>query len=98
VLGSSDLLTGATRSRSTGRRSPSHQPLKTAAAAPVRRRRTTRTHRPPHPPQIPDDWPWTREITPHTPIIIDEVGYIPFDQDAANLFFQLIASRSEQAS
>jgi DNA replication protein DnaC len=31
-------------------------------------------------------------------IIIDEVGYIPFDQDAANLFFQLIASRYEQAS
>ncbi len=31
-------------------------------------------------------------------IIIDEVGYIPFDPDAANLFFQLIASRYEQAS
>ena len=31
-------------------------------------------------------------------IIIDEVGYIPFDQDAANLFFQLIASRYEQGS
>jgi hypothetical protein len=31
-------------------------------------------------------------------IIIDEVGYIPFDQDAANLFFQLVASRYEQAS
>ena len=31
-------------------------------------------------------------------IIIDEVGYIPFDHDAANLFFQLIASRYEQAS
>ncbi|GAB7109581.1 hypothetical protein JCM4814A_78960 [Streptomyces phaeofaciens JCM 4814] len=29
-------------------------------------------------------------------IIIDEVGYIPFDQDTANLFFQLIASRYEQ--
>lgn len=31
-------------------------------------------------------------------IIIDEVGYIPFDQDAAHLFFQLIASRYEQGS
>ncbi len=31
-------------------------------------------------------------------IIIDEVGYIPFDHDAANLFFQLIASRYEQGS
>jgi DNA replication protein DnaC len=26
------------------------------------------------------------------------VGYIPFDTDAANLFFQLVASRYEQAS
>lgn len=26
-------------------------------------------------------------------LIIDEVGYIPFDQDAANLFFQLVSSR-----
>jgi DNA replication protein DnaC len=26
------------------------------------------------------------------------VGYIPFDQDAANLFFQLIASRYEVGS
>ena len=31
-------------------------------------------------------------------IIIDEVGYIPFDHDAANLFFQLVASRYEQGS
>jgi hypothetical protein len=29
---------------------------------------------------------------------LGEVGYIPFDQDAANLFFQLIASRYEQGS
>jgi DNA replication protein DnaC len=26
-------------------------------------------------------------------LIIDEVGYIPFEQDAANLFFQLVSSR-----
>ncbi|WP_066460282.1 IS21-like element helper ATPase IstB [Sanguibacter suarezii] len=31
-------------------------------------------------------------------LIIDEVGYIPFDHDAANLFFQLVASRYEQGS
>ena len=31
-------------------------------------------------------------------IIIDEVGYIPFDAEAANLFFQLISSRYEQGS
>ena len=31
-------------------------------------------------------------------IIIDEVGYLPFDQDAANLFFQLVSSRYEHAS
>jgi len=31
-------------------------------------------------------------------LIIDEIGYIPFDADAANLFFQLVASRYEQAS
>lgn len=26
-------------------------------------------------------------------IIVDEVGYLPFEQDAANLFFQLVSSR-----
>ncbi|WP_018256051.1 ATP-binding protein, partial [Salinispora mooreana] len=31
-------------------------------------------------------------------IIVDEVGYIPFDTDAANLFFQLVASRYEAGS
>jgi DNA replication protein DnaC len=31
-------------------------------------------------------------------LIIDEVGYIPFDAAAANLFFQLIAARYEQGS
>ena len=31
-------------------------------------------------------------------IIIDEVGYIPFEADAPNLFFQLVASRYEHAS
>ena len=31
-------------------------------------------------------------------IIIDEVGYLPFEQDAANLFFQLVSSRYEHTS
>jgi DNA replication protein DnaC len=39
-----------------------------------------------------------KKIRRYKLIIIDEVGYIPFDQDAANLFFQLIASRYERGS
>ena len=39
-----------------------------------------------------------KKIRRYKLIIVDEVGYIPFDQDAANLFFQLIASRYEQGS
>lgn len=31
-------------------------------------------------------------------LIIDEIGYMPIDQDAANLFFQLIAKRYERNS
>ena len=31
-------------------------------------------------------------------LVVDEVGYLPFEQDAANLFFQLVSSRYEQAS
>jgi DNA replication protein DnaC len=31
-------------------------------------------------------------------IIVDEVGYLPFEQDAANRFFQLVSSRYEHAS
>jgi DNA replication protein DnaC len=31
-------------------------------------------------------------------IIVDEVGYLPFEQDVANLFFQLVSSRYEHAS
>jgi hypothetical protein len=30
--------------------------------------------------------------------IVDEVGYIPFEPKAANLFFQLVSSRYERAS
>ena len=39
-----------------------------------------------------------KKIRRYKLIIIDEVGYIPFDHDAANLFFQLVASRYEQGS
>ena len=39
-----------------------------------------------------------KKIRRYKLVIIDEVGYIPFDQDAANLFFQLVASRYEQGS
>lgn len=31
-------------------------------------------------------------------VIIDEVGYVPFQGEAANLFFQLVSSRYERAS
>lgn len=31
-------------------------------------------------------------------IVVDEVGYIPFEAEAANLFFQLISARYERAS
>lgn len=31
-------------------------------------------------------------------LIIDEIGYLPFDQEGANLFFQLIAKRYEKKS
>jgi DNA replication protein DnaC len=39
-----------------------------------------------------------RRLARYPLIVIDEVGYIPFDADAANLFFQLISSRYERAS
>jgi len=39
-----------------------------------------------------------KKIRRYKLIIIDEVGYIPFDHDAANLFFQLVASRYEEGS
>ena len=34
----------------------------------------------------------------HGLLIVDEVGSIPFEQDAANLLFQLVSSRYEHAS
>ena len=29
-------------------------------------------------------------------LVIDEVGYIPFEPEAANLFFQLVSSRTNE--
>ena len=35
----------------------------------------------------------------HYPLlVVDEVGYVPFEPEAANLFFQLVSSRYERAS
>jgi DNA replication protein DnaC len=34
----------------------------------------------------------------HALLIVDEVGYTPFDADTAALFFQLVAHRYERAS
>ena len=31
-------------------------------------------------------------------LVIDEIGYLPFEPEAANLFFQLISARYERAS
>ena len=31
-------------------------------------------------------------------LVVDEVGYIPFEPEAAKLFFQLVSSRYERAS
>lgn len=39
-----------------------------------------------------------KKIRRYKLIIVDEIGYVPFDTDAANLFFQLVASRYEQGS
>ena len=42
--------------------------------------------------------PGTAKLRRYKLLIVDEVGYIPFDQDSANLFFQLVSSRYEHAS
>jgi len=31
-------------------------------------------------------------------VVVDEVGYIPFDPEAASLFFALVSSRYERSS
>jgi DNA replication protein DnaC len=37
-------------------------------------------------------------LTRYPLLVIDEVGYIPFEAEAANLFFQLVSARYERAS
>lgn len=39
-----------------------------------------------------------RRLKRYKLLIIDEVGYLPFDAQAANLLFQLVAHRYEQGS
>jgi DNA replication protein DnaC len=39
-----------------------------------------------------------RRLTRYPLVVVDEVGYIPFEPEAANLFFQLVSSRYERAS
>lgn len=39
-----------------------------------------------------------KKIRRYRLVIVDEVGFVPFAQDPANLFFQLVASRYEQGS
>jgi DNA replication protein DnaC len=42
--------------------------------------------------------PELTRLTRYPLLVIDEVGYIPFEPEAANLFFQLVSSRYERAS
>ena len=39
-----------------------------------------------------------RRLARYPLLVVDEVGYIPFEPEAANLFFQLVSSRYERAS
>ena len=39
-----------------------------------------------------------RALNKYKLLIIDEIGYLPFDQEASNLFFRLISTRYERAS
>ncbi len=39
-----------------------------------------------------------RRVGRYPLLVVDEVGYIPFEPEAANLFFQLVSSRYERAS
>ena len=67
-----------------------HRVLSATAAA-----WTDRLHRrPPRQPPPGRDHPPGR----YPLLVIDEIGYIPFEAEAANLFFQLISARYETAS
>ncbi len=39
-----------------------------------------------------------RDFTRYKLLIIDEVGYLPFDEDGAHCFFQVISKRYERSS
>jgi DNA replication protein DnaC len=39
-----------------------------------------------------------RKLARYPLLIVDEIGYIPFEPEAANLFFQLVSARYERAS
>jgi len=39
-----------------------------------------------------------RRLARYPLLVVDEVGYIPFEPEAANLFFQLVSSRYERAT
>lgn len=39
-----------------------------------------------------------RDFTRYKLLIIDEMGYLPFDEDVAHCFFQLISKRYEKSS
>src|SRR5436190_4851870 len=39
-----------------------------------------------------------RRLARYPLLVVDEVGYIPFEPEAANLFFQLVSNRYERAS
>lgn len=39
-----------------------------------------------------------RKLARYPVLVIDEVGYIPFEAEAANLLFQLVSSRYERVS
>jgi DNA replication protein DnaC len=39
-----------------------------------------------------------RRLNRYPLLVVDEVGYIPFDADAANLMFTLVSARYERAS
>ena len=64
----------------------------------VRHRR--RMGRPPRrrPPRRPAARPSSIRLGRYPLLVVDEVGYIPFEPEAANLFFQLVSSRYERAS
>jgi hypothetical protein len=74
---------------------PTGSPDSPTPTAPADAHRTGR--RPPHRPASHRAGPAT-PIRRYALIIVDEVGYLPFEQDAANLFFQLVSSRYEHAS